>query len=43
MDGPDGQDPEAAPLPFGDFREWDAIEAWAHEIATVLANKVPVG
>lgn len=30
-------------LPAGDFREWDAIEAWAHEIATVLANKVPVG
>ena len=23
-------------LPSGDFREWDAIEAWAHEIAATL-------
>lgn len=30
-------------LPTGDFREWDAIEAWAHEIATALDMKVPVG
>lgn len=31
-------------LPEGDFREWDAIEAWAHEIATELgAAKIPVG
>ena len=28
-------------LPAGDFREWDAIEAWAHEIAATLAS--PVG
>jgi menaquinone-dependent protoporphyrinogen oxidase len=29
-------------LPTGDFREWDAIEAWAREIAAQLAEKVPV-
>ena len=27
-------------LPVGDFREWDAIEAWAHQIAEALA--IPV-
>jgi len=30
-------------LPAGDFREWDAIEAWAHEIAAELVAQVPVG
>jgi menaquinone-dependent protoporphyrinogen oxidase len=25
-------------LPPGDFRDWDAIEAWAHEIASALAT-----
>jgi menaquinone-dependent protoporphyrinogen oxidase len=30
-------------LPAGDFREWDAIEAWAREIAAQLVAKVPVG
>jgi menaquinone-dependent protoporphyrinogen oxidase len=30
-------------LPTGDFREWDAIEAWAGEIAAQLVGKVPVG
>jgi menaquinone-dependent protoporphyrinogen oxidase len=30
-------------LPAGDFREWDAIDAWAGEIAAVLVAKVPVG
>ena len=30
-------------LPVGDFREWDAIEAWAHEIARDLEAPVPVG
>jgi menaquinone-dependent protoporphyrinogen oxidase len=25
-------------LPAGDFRDWDAIEAWAHEIAATLAT-----
>jgi len=25
-------------LPAGDFRDWDAIEAWAHEIAATLAS-----
>jgi menaquinone-dependent protoporphyrinogen oxidase len=30
-------------LPTGDFREWDAIEAWAREIAAQLVAKVPVG
>ena len=30
-------------LPAGDFREWDAIEAWAREIAAELVAKVPVG
>jgi menaquinone-dependent protoporphyrinogen oxidase len=29
-------------LPTGDFREWDAIEAWAREIAGQMAQKVPV-
>ena len=33
-------------LPTGDFRDWDAIEAWAHDIATSLvapvARAVPV-
>jgi menaquinone-dependent protoporphyrinogen oxidase len=29
-------------LPTGDFREWDAIEAWAREIAGQLAKKVAV-
>jgi menaquinone-dependent protoporphyrinogen oxidase len=27
-------------LPAGDFRDWDAIEAWAHEIAASLAAPV---
>lgn len=30
-------------LPSGDFRDWDAIDAWAHEIATAFATPVPVG
>jgi len=30
-------------LPTGDFREWDAIDAWAREIAGQLVVKVPVG
>jgi menaquinone-dependent protoporphyrinogen oxidase len=31
-------------LPEGDFREWDAIEAWARDIATALgAARIPVG
>lgn len=30
-------------LPVGDFREWDAIEAWAHEIAREVETPVPVG
>ena len=25
-------------LPAGDFREWDAIDAWAHEIAAALTS-----
>jgi menaquinone-dependent protoporphyrinogen oxidase len=29
-------------LPPGDFREWDAIEAWAHEIAAEVHARVPV-
>jgi menaquinone-dependent protoporphyrinogen oxidase len=27
-------------LPAGDFREWDAIDAWAREIAATLASPV---
>lgn len=30
-------------LPPGDFRNWDAIEAWAREIATTVATPVVVG
>jgi menaquinone-dependent protoporphyrinogen oxidase len=30
-------------LPPGDFRDWDAIEAWAREIAAALEAPVPVG
>lgn len=30
-------------LPPGDFRDWDAIAAWAHEIAAELDAPVPVG
>jgi menaquinone-dependent protoporphyrinogen oxidase len=30
-------------LPPGDFRDWDAIEAWAEEIAAALGAPVPVG
>jgi len=30
-------------LPPGDFREWDAIEAWAREIAGGLASPVAAG
>jgi menaquinone-dependent protoporphyrinogen oxidase len=30
-------------LPAGDFRDWVAIEEWAHEIAKDVAAKVPVG
>ena len=30
-------------LPTGDFREWDAIDAWAREVAAQLVEKVPVG
>jgi len=30
-------------LPTGDFREWDAIEAWARDIAGQLVEKVPLG
>jgi menaquinone-dependent protoporphyrinogen oxidase len=29
-------------LPTGDFRDWDAIEAWAREIAAQSAEKVAV-
>ena len=29
-------------LPAGDWRDWDAIEAWAHEIAGALAAPVAV-
>jgi menaquinone-dependent protoporphyrinogen oxidase len=29
-------------LPPGDFREWDAIEAWAHEIAAEVHARIPV-
>ena len=30
-------------LPTGDFREWDAVEAWARDIAAQVVEKVPVG
>ena len=30
-------------LPAGDFREWDAIEAWARDIGAEVLAKVPVG
>jgi menaquinone-dependent protoporphyrinogen oxidase len=30
-------------LPAGDFRNWDAIEGWAREIAAELVAKVPIG
>lgn len=30
-------------LPPGDFRDWNAIEAWAREIATTLATPVAAG
>lgn len=30
-------------LPPGDFREWEAIEFWAREIAAELSAPVPVG
>jgi menaquinone-dependent protoporphyrinogen oxidase len=30
-------------LPTGDFREWGAIDAWAHEIAAELEANIPVG
>ena len=30
-------------LPEGDFREWDAIEAWAKEIAKEIGGRVAVG
>ena len=29
-------------LPAGDFREWDAIESWARQIAQGLPVEVPV-
>jgi menaquinone-dependent protoporphyrinogen oxidase len=30
-------------LPPGDFRDWEAIAGWAHQIATAIAEPVPVG
>jgi menaquinone-dependent protoporphyrinogen oxidase len=30
-------------LPAGDFREWDAIQAWANEVASELFATVPAG
>jgi menaquinone-dependent protoporphyrinogen oxidase len=29
-------------LPTGDFRDWDAIEAWARDIAKALSVEVSV-
>jgi menaquinone-dependent protoporphyrinogen oxidase len=29
-------------LPSGDFRDWDAIEAWSREISAVLPSSAPV-
>jgi menaquinone-dependent protoporphyrinogen oxidase len=29
-------------LPVGDFREWDAIDSWAHEIGAHVADAMPV-
>lgn len=28
-------------LPAGDFRDWEAIDAWAHEIAAILTRDSP--
>jgi menaquinone-dependent protoporphyrinogen oxidase len=30
-------------LPAGDFRDWEAIDGWAREIAATLASPVPAG
>jgi menaquinone-dependent protoporphyrinogen oxidase len=30
-------------LPAGDFRDWDAIDAWSREIAAAVAAPLPVG
>lgn len=27
-------------LPVGDFREWDAIDAWAREIALAVSSEL---
>jgi menaquinone-dependent protoporphyrinogen oxidase len=29
-------------LPAGDFRDWEAIESWAREIAVALGARVPI-